>query len=159
MVGAASALAPALVSGESAKGGRLEVFVLPPLTFAEHLAMRGCEAELFPGAGKSGHAAALQAGALPRLDLEFQYYVNFGGFPEGTAGVQANKPGAAPSIWWSPPSRRLQAPDDLTNIRRETERREPGNGEGPTRCSGCPLETRKSPQKISTKRGLTPCDR
>ena len=97
VVGAASALAPALISGESVKGGRLEVFVLPPLTFAEHLALRGCEGELFASSGNPGEAAALKAGALPRLDLEFQYYVNFGGFPEGTAGPQANKPGAAPS--------------------------------------------------------------
>ncbi len=97
VVGAASALAPALVSGQAAKGGRLEVFVLPPLTFAEHLALRGCEGDLFADAGKAGGTAALKAGALPRLDLEFQYYVNFGGFPEGTARNQTSKPGGPPS--------------------------------------------------------------
>lgn len=93
VVGAASALAPALYSGATTKGGRLEIFVLPPLTFAEHLRLRGAEDDLFADAGKTGGAAALKAGALPRLDLEFQYYVNFGGFPEGAGG----KPGMAPS--------------------------------------------------------------
>ena len=91
VIGAASALAPALFTGATAHGGRLEVFVLPPLTFAEFLALRGRDQDLFAGTG--GHeTASLKPGALPALDAEFQHYVNFGSFPEGVAGAAAGAP-------------------------------------------------------------------
>ncbi|MEK7246304.1 MAG: AAA family ATPase, partial [Pseudomonadota bacterium] len=88
VIGAASALAPALFTGATAHGGKLETFVLPPLTFAEFLSMRGRAKDLFAGTG--GHeAASLKPGALPALDAEFQHYVNFGSFPEGIAATAA----------------------------------------------------------------------
>jgi len=91
VIGAASAQAPALATDAVAHGGRLETFVLPPLTFAEFLAVRGRDKDLFAGAG--GHElASLKPGALPQLDAEFQHYVNFGSFPEGVAGPNARPP-------------------------------------------------------------------
>ena len=91
VIGAASALAPALCTGGTAQGGKLEVFVLPPLTFAEFLSMRGRDKDLF-AAASGPEAASLKAGALPALDAEFQHYVNFGSFPEGVAGSGSGAP-------------------------------------------------------------------
>lgn len=90
-IGAASALAPALFTGATAHGGRLETFVLPPLTFAEYLSIRGRDKDLF-AAADGREATSLKAGALPALDAEFQHYVNFGSFPEGVAGPTAAAP-------------------------------------------------------------------
>lgn len=91
VIGAASALAPALFTGAAAHGGRLEIFILPTLTFAEFLSMRGRDKDLF-AASSGKESASLKAGALPALDAEFQHYVNFGSFPEGIAGAPAGAP-------------------------------------------------------------------
>lgn len=91
VIGAASALAPSLHTGATAHGGRLETFVLPPLTFAEFLTTRGRDKDLFAAAA-GGDTASLKAGILPQLDAEFQHYVNFGSFPEGVATATAGAP-------------------------------------------------------------------
>jgi hypothetical protein len=91
VIGSASAQSPALATGAALAGGRLETFVLPPLTFAEFLGVRGRVKDLFESAG--GQAlASLKSGALPALDAEFQHYVNFGSFPEGIAGPSVQPP-------------------------------------------------------------------
>jgi predicted AAA+ superfamily ATPase len=94
VVGAASALSPTLATGATSAGGRIETFVLPPLTFAEFLAIRGRAQELFAPSPPGGNSelASLKSGALPALDAEFQHYVNFGSFPEGIAGPSAAPP-------------------------------------------------------------------
>ena len=91
VVGAASALAPSLFTGATSHGGKLETFVLPPLTFAEFLAVRGRDKDLFADTG-GADTASLKPGILPQLDAEFRHYVNFGSFPEGVAGPTAAAP-------------------------------------------------------------------
>jgi len=93
MVTAVSSAAPALVTGPvpSAKG--LEVFVLPPLTFAEFLRFRDSEAALFgDAAGDARAAMSLGRAALVTLNEEFHRYVNFGGFPEGVLAKRNGAP-------------------------------------------------------------------
>ncbi|MGB0749749.1 MAG: ATP-binding protein [Magnetospiraceae bacterium] len=53
--------------------------LLPPLTFAEFLRIRGGEAAIFDGAG----GQQLHSSKVPVLNDEFVRYVNYGGFPEG----------------------------------------------------------------------------
>lgn len=52
--------------------------MLPPLSFAEFLKIRGSEEKIF---GNEGHE--LRSSQMPLLNEEFVRYVNFGGFPEG----------------------------------------------------------------------------
>ncbi len=47
IVGAVSSASPAITSGAKVANGRIEVFVLPPLTFLEFLRFRGSEEKLF----------------------------------------------------------------------------------------------------------------
>ena len=47
IVGTVSSGAPALVSGTKVMEDRMEVFILPPLTFLEFLRFRGSEEKLF----------------------------------------------------------------------------------------------------------------
>ena len=54
IVGAVSSAAPSIVSGTSVMDGKMEVFVLPPLTFLEFLRFRGTEEKLFGGHGSDG---------------------------------------------------------------------------------------------------------
>lgn len=97
IVGAVSSAAPSIVSGAKAMGGRMEVFVLPPLTFLEFLRFRGTEEKLFGAAGgdlqKGG--MTLEPNGLPALNQEFQRYVNFGGFLEGILSGKDGVPAPA----------------------------------------------------------------
>ncbi len=87
---AVSSAAPGITTGEQAADGRIGVFVLPPLTFAEFLRFRGSEQTIFGAAAAAAEHPALRSEALPALNVEFQRYVNFGGFLEG---VMAKKEG------------------------------------------------------------------
>lgn len=90
-VAAQSAGAPAITRGRAGGSGRVSVFVLPPLSFAEFLRFRDSEDALFGGDGKT--ATTMKAGAIRALNEEFHRYVNFGGFPEGVLA----KPDGAPA--------------------------------------------------------------
>jgi uncharacterized protein len=97
IVGAVSSGAPFIVSGTRVKDGRMEVFVLPPLTFLEFLRFRGTEEKLF-GARTDGQqkgAMTLEPNALPALNQEFHRYVNFGGFLEGILSGKDGVPAPA----------------------------------------------------------------
>ena len=97
IVGAVSACSPAIVSGETTMGGRMEVFVLPPLTFLEFLRFRGSEEKLFGtvDAGDKSKRMTLMPNALPALNQEFTRYVNFGGFLEGILSGKDGVPAPA----------------------------------------------------------------
>jgi len=91
-IGAVSAGAPTTISGERTHDGRMDTYILPPLTFLEFMRFRGSEEKLFDlrdgkGAGPRGNVA-MRKGALPHLNAEFHRYVNFGGFLEGVLGQQ-----------------------------------------------------------------------
>lgn len=96
-IGAVSAGAPTTISGERTHSGRMDTYILPPLTFLEFMRFRGTEEKLFDlrdekgegGAGKTVRGkVAMRKGALPHLNAEFHRYVNFGGFLEGVLGQQ-----------------------------------------------------------------------
>lgn len=97
IVGAVSSSAPSITSGGKTMDGKIETFVLPPLTFLEFLRFRGSEEKLFgvPGADIKKGAMTLQQGALPALNQEFQRYVNFGGFLEGILSGKDGVPAPA----------------------------------------------------------------
>lgn len=97
IVGAVSSGAPAIVSGKKVHDGKMEVFVLPPLTFLEFLRFRGSEEKLFgtPGGDVKKGRMTLQPNALPALNTEFQRYVNFGGFLEGILSGKDGVPAPA----------------------------------------------------------------
>jgi len=97
IVGAISSASPSIVSGTKVMGDKMEVFVLPPLTFLEFLRFRGTEEKLFGGNGKNGHSGAmtLAPNALPALNQEFHRYVNFGGFLEGILSGKDGVPAPA----------------------------------------------------------------
>lgn len=78
---AVSSLAPALTTGQTSDDGRLETYVLPPLSFLEFLRFRGSEDTLF-GKDAAGVRVFREA-EVPTLNEEFLRYINFGGFPEG----------------------------------------------------------------------------
>lgn len=93
IVGAVSSGSPAVTSGKTAEGGKLSVFVLPPLTFIEFLRFRGSEEQLFiPGSGRHEGKMVLAPNGLAVLNQEFHRYVNFGGFLEGVLGKAQNAP-------------------------------------------------------------------
>ncbi|MGH6661062.1 MAG: AAA family ATPase, partial [Rhodospirillales bacterium] len=93
IVAAVSSAAPALVTGPAPSAKGLEVFVLPPLTFAEFLRFRDSEAALFgDAAGDARSAMSLGRAALVTLNEEFHRYVNFGGFPEGVLAKRNGAP-------------------------------------------------------------------
>ena len=93
-VTAVSAGAPSLVSETQCHDGRMQIFVLPPLTFPEFLRFRDTENQLFdfdkPGKSKTTGTGnvAIKHGALSQLNAEFHRYINFGGFLEGVLGQQ-----------------------------------------------------------------------
>ncbi|NVK20005.1 MAG: ATP-binding protein [Methylocystaceae bacterium] len=58
-----------------------DVAVLPSISFAEFLRFRGREKELF-GGDPANHKLAFNQANLPQLNKEFNYYINYGGFPE-----------------------------------------------------------------------------
>ena len=68
-----------------------DVAVLPPITFAEFLSFRGREKELF-GGDPSNHKLAFKQSNLPHLNKEFNYYINYGGFPESILGKTQGAP-------------------------------------------------------------------
>lgn len=98
IIGAISSGAPAIVSGTKVMDERMEVFILPPLTFLEFLRFRGSEEKLF-GASSAAQtengSMALEPNALPALNQEFQRYVNFGGFLEGILSGKDGVPAPA----------------------------------------------------------------
>jgi len=84
IVAAVSSGAPAINTGGRSADGRIQTFVLPPLSFLEFLRFRGSEDKLFDTENDNPNAGmALKANALPALNAEFHRYVNFGGFIEG----------------------------------------------------------------------------
>lgn len=98
IVGAVSSGSPAIVSGTKVMEDRMEVFILPPLTFLEFLRFRGSEEKLFGAsmdAKKSTGAMTLEPNALPALNQEFHRYVNFGGFLEGILSGKDGVPAPA----------------------------------------------------------------
>lgn len=97
IVGAVSSGAPSIVSGSTVKDGKIEVFVLPPLTFLEFMRFRGTEEKLFGAADPdaSDGKMALVPNGLTALNQEFQRYVNFGGFLEGILGSKDGVPAPA----------------------------------------------------------------
>jgi predicted AAA+ superfamily ATPase len=93
IVGAVSSGSPAISTGKTAEGGKISVFVLPPLTFLEFLRFRGSEQQLFvAGSGRHEGKMVLAPNGLPVLNAEFHRYVNFGGFLEGVLGKAHNAP-------------------------------------------------------------------
>ena len=84
IVGAVSSSSPSLVTGDVVQDGKMEIFILPPLTFLEFMRFRGSEEKLFDTAttAKKGSMSLVPNG-LTALNQEFQRYVNFGGFLEG----------------------------------------------------------------------------
>lgn len=84
IVGAVSSSSPSLISGDVVMDGKMEIFILPPLTFLEFMRFRGSEEKLFDQATttKKGSMSLVPNG-LTALNQEFQRYVNFGGFLEG----------------------------------------------------------------------------
>lgn len=97
VIGAVSSATPAIVSGKKVLDDKMEVFVLPPLTFLEFLRFRGSEEKLFGGdeSKDKGAHMTLQPNALPALNQEFQRYVNFGGFLEGILSGKDGVPAPA----------------------------------------------------------------
>ncbi|MFQ5763404.1 MAG: ATP-binding protein, partial [Rhodospirillales bacterium] len=96
VVGALSAAAPALVTGDSGTGKGPQVFVLPPLTFSEFLRFRGTEETLFGPAADVGVGSTVVRPAVVRtLNDEFHRYVNFAGFLEGVLGKARGSPAPA----------------------------------------------------------------
>jgi predicted AAA+ superfamily ATPase len=93
-VAAVSSAAPAISTGRAAGEGRLSVFVLPPLSFAEFLRFRESEQAIFGGdAARAG--TTVKPSAIRALNEEFHRYVNFGGFPEGVMAKPAGAPAPA----------------------------------------------------------------
>jgi len=68
-----------------------DVAVLPPVSFAEFLRFRGREKELF-GGDPSNHKLAFNQSNLPALNKEFNYYINYGGFPESVLAKTQGAP-------------------------------------------------------------------
>jgi len=98
IVVAVSSGAPAIVSGTKVMEDRMEVFILPPLTFLEFLRFRGSEEKLFVASlntEKNTGAMTLEPNALPALNQEFHRYVNFGGFLEGILSGKDGVPAPA----------------------------------------------------------------
>ncbi len=82
IVGAVSSSSPSLVSGDVVMDGKMEIFILPPLTFLEFMRFRGSEEKLFDHATTTRKGSmSLVPNGLTALNQEFQRYVNFGGFP------------------------------------------------------------------------------
>lgn len=102
IIGSISADAPiqisgAQITGELEKSGSFEVFVLPPLTFAEFLRFRETEEKIFiksTGSGKPSGRMMLRQNAMNALNEEFHRYINYGGFLEG---VLSSKGGGVPA--------------------------------------------------------------
>lgn len=68
-----------------------DISVLPPISFAEFLRFRGREKELF-GVDPNNHKLAFNQANLPALNKEFNYYINYGGFPESILGKTQGAP-------------------------------------------------------------------
>lgn len=68
-----------------------DIAVLPPVSFAEFLRFRGREKELF-GGGPNNHKLAFNQSNLPALNKEFNYYINYGGFPESVLAKTQGAP-------------------------------------------------------------------
>jgi predicted AAA+ superfamily ATPase len=97
IVGAVSSGSPSIVSGAKVMDGKMEIFVLPPLTFLEFMRFRGTEEKLFgtPGGDLQHGAMTLAPNGLPALNQEFHRYVNFGGFLEGILSGKDGVPAPA----------------------------------------------------------------
>ncbi len=97
IVGAVSSASPSIVSGTKVMNDRMEVSILPPLTFLEFLRFRGTEEKLFGATGgdKDKGAMTLEPNGLPALNQEFHRYVNFGGFLEGILSGKDGVPAPA----------------------------------------------------------------
>jgi len=90
IVGVLSAGVP-LPEAVEEKDPGYDIAVLPPITFAEFLRFRGREQELF-GGDPAQHKLAFNQSNLPALNKEFNYYINYGGFPESILGKTQGAP-------------------------------------------------------------------
>ncbi len=78
---AVSSNAPSLITTKVPAEGGIKTFVLPPMTFLEHLRFTGAERELFGASAGNGQASmTVSPDALQDLNTEFIRYINFGGF-------------------------------------------------------------------------------
>lgn len=68
-----------------------DISVLPCVSFAEFLRFRGRENDLF-GGDAANHRLAFNQAHLPQLNKEFNYYINYGGFPESVLGKTEGAP-------------------------------------------------------------------
>ncbi|MEE8350718.1 MAG: AAA family ATPase [Rhodospirillales bacterium] len=85
---AVSSNAPSLITGKAPAGGGVKTFVLPPMTFLEHLRFAGAEKELLGASAGNGQASmTVSPDALQDLNTEFIRYVNFGGFLDVDAAL------------------------------------------------------------------------
>jgi len=90
LVGVLSAGIP-LAHDIEENGSAYDIAYLPPVSFAEFLRFRGREKELF-GGDPSNHKLAFNQNNLPALNKEFNYYINYGGFPESVLGKTQGAP-------------------------------------------------------------------
>ncbi len=90
LIGIISAGLPSLDDMEEKDPG-YDMTMLPPVTFAEFLRFRGREQELF-GGDPAQHKLAFNQSNLPVLNREFNYYINYGGFPESILGKTQGAP-------------------------------------------------------------------
>ncbi|MGE4504226.1 MAG: ATP-binding protein [Desulfovibrionaceae bacterium] len=70
--------------------GRFTDYLLPPLTFAEYLALIGREEELIVWR-KPGRSVGAEAVDISELNREFVNYLNYGGYPEAVADPEVRK--------------------------------------------------------------------
>ncbi|WP_135081862.1 AAA family ATPase [Terasakiella sp. SH-1] len=90
LVGVTSAGAPLPEEMEEKDPG-FDLAVLPPVCFAEFLRFRSREQELF-GGDPAQHKLAFNQANLGMLNKEFNYYINYGGFPESVLGKTQGAP-------------------------------------------------------------------
>ena len=83
-----SAAAALKLKSDESGAGRFTDYLLPPLTFAEYLALIGREGELVGEEDALGHFEARDIGELNR---EFVNYLNYGGYPEAVADPEVRK--------------------------------------------------------------------
>lgn len=80
-IASGSAAAALRLASTESGAGRFTDFMLPPLTFAEYLRFVGREDELVEQ-DSGDYDDFPSAKNIDELNLEFQHYINFGGYPE-----------------------------------------------------------------------------
>ncbi len=85
-VASGSAAAALKLKSHESGAGRFTEFLLPPLTFAEFLALRGHEETLIH-CNMASDPVQFSTPDIQRLNGEFIDYLNFGGYPEAVVNV------------------------------------------------------------------------